>query len=211
MNKQEFIFVFPQSGETITKKMNPLTVKDAAVKYLKMQNEVRGDICIIKNAHEDVVAMAYVSDMMKVSFFTEDESVNDIKPIGVIEEGGGEMSEINFKAKLIDTEMWLDCKPYANSQFFSRGNINPTIDTNTLCQFTGARDCNGFPIYEHDLLRQYEDTGSIYEVVWNQGNTSFSLVDTEYPVLYPNTLGRMLRNRQLKVIGNKFDKKGGKL
>lgn len=61
MNKQEFIFVFPQSG---------------------------GDICIIKNAHEDVVAMAYVSDMMKVSFFTEDESVNDIKPIGVIEEGG---------------------------------------------------------------------------------------------------------------------------
>lgn len=84
MNKQEFIFVFPQSGETITKKMNPLAVKDAAVKYLK----VRGDICIIKNAHEDVVAMAYVSDMMKVSFFTEDESVNDIKPIGVIEEGG---------------------------------------------------------------------------------------------------------------------------
>ena len=86
MNKQEFIFVFPQSGETITK--NPLAVKDAAVKYLKTQNEVRGDICIIKNAHEDVVAMAYVSDMMKVSFFTEDESVNDIKPIGVIEEGG---------------------------------------------------------------------------------------------------------------------------
>lgn len=109
------------------------------------------------------------------------------------------MSEINFKAKLIDTEMWLDCKPYANSQFFSRGNINPTIDTNTLCQFTGARDCNGFPIYEHDLLRQYEDTGSIYEVVWNQDNTSFSLVNTEYPVLYPNTLGRMLRNRQLKL------------
>lgn len=89
MKKQEFIFVFPQSGEMFTKKMNPLVVKDAAVKYLKMQNEIRGDICIIKNAHEDVVAMAYVSgDTMKVSFFTEDESVNDIKPIGVIEEGG---------------------------------------------------------------------------------------------------------------------------
>ena len=42
MNKQEFIFVFPQSGETITKKMNPLAVKDAAVKYLKMQkNQMR--------------------------------------------------------------------------------------------------------------------------------------------------------------------------
>ena len=50
MNKQEFIFVFPLSGETITKVMNPLAVKDAAIKYLKTQNEVRGDICIVKDA-----------------------------------------------------------------------------------------------------------------------------------------------------------------
>ena len=68
--------------------INPLAVKDAAVKYLKTQNEVRGDICIIKDSRENVIAMGYVSDSMKVSFFTEDETVNDIKPIGVIEEGG---------------------------------------------------------------------------------------------------------------------------
>ena len=88
MNKKEFIFVFPQSGETITKEMNPLAVKDAAIKYLKTQNEVRGDICIIKDSKDDVIAMGYVSDNMKISFCTEDETVNDIKPIGVIEEGG---------------------------------------------------------------------------------------------------------------------------
>lgn len=89
MNKQLFYFVFPQSGETITKEMNPLAVKDAAVKYLKTQNEVRGDICIVKDAKENVIAMGYVSDMMKVSFFTdEDETVSDIKPIGIIEKGG---------------------------------------------------------------------------------------------------------------------------
>ena len=88
MNKQEFIIVFPQSGETITKEMNPLAVKDAAIKYLKTQNEVRGDICIIKDSKDNVIAMGYVSDNMKISFFTEDETVNDIKPIGVIEEGG---------------------------------------------------------------------------------------------------------------------------
>lgn len=46
------------------------------------------DICIIKDSRENVIAMGYVSDSMKVSFFTEDETVNDIKPIGVIEEGG---------------------------------------------------------------------------------------------------------------------------
>nr|WP_297061763.1 hypothetical protein [Prevotella sp.] len=88
MKKQEFIFVFPQSGETITRVMNPLAVKDAVVKYLKVQNEVRGDICIIRNSLNEVVAMAYVSETMKISFFTEDESVSDIKPIGVVEEGG---------------------------------------------------------------------------------------------------------------------------
>ena len=87
MNKKEFIFVFPQSGETITKEMNPLAVKDAAIKYLKTQNEVRGDICIIKDSKDNVIAMGYVSDNMKISFFTEDETVNDIKTIGVIEEG----------------------------------------------------------------------------------------------------------------------------
>ena len=88
MKKQEFIFVFPQSGETITRVMNPLAVKDAVVKYLKVQNDVRGDICIIRNSLNEVVAMAYVSETMKISFFTEDESVSDIKPIGVVEEGG---------------------------------------------------------------------------------------------------------------------------
>lgn len=88
MKKQEFIFVFPQPGETITRVMNPLAVKDAVVKYLKVQNEVRGDICIIRNSLNEVVAMAYVSETMKISFFTEDESVSDIKPIEVVEEGG---------------------------------------------------------------------------------------------------------------------------
>ena len=125
------------------------------------------------------------------------------------------MSEINLKAIRVRTGMWVDCSPIIrNSEVFNHkdfGVVNSyLIDTNTLCQFTGARDCNGFPIYEHDLLR-CEKTGIIYEVVWNQRNTSFSLVDTEHPVLYPsNTLGRMLRNKQLKVVGNKFDKKGGK-
>ena len=89
MKKQEFIFVFPISGETIHKEMNPLAVKDAAVKFLERQNEVRGDICVIKNSLEQVIAMACVDELLHVSFFTENESVNDIKPIGIIDEEGG--------------------------------------------------------------------------------------------------------------------------
>ena len=124
------------------------------------------------------------------------------------------MSEINFKAIRVRTGAWVDCSPtIRNSEVFNHkdfGVVNSyLIDINTICQFTGAMDCNGFPIYEHDLLRQYDDTGIIYEVVWNQRNTSFSFVNTECPVLYPNTLGSILRNSRLKVVGNKFDKKGG--
>ena len=123
------------------------------------------------------------------------------------------MSEINFKAIRVRTGTWVDCSPtIRNSEVFNHkvlGVLNSyLIDINTICQFTGACDCNGFPIYEHDLLRS-EKTGRIYEVFWNQGNTSFSLENTKSHVLYPNTLGSILRNSQLKVIGNKFDKKGG--
>ena len=74
MKKQKFIFSFPMSGETITKEFNLLAVKDATVKYLRKQSEVKGEI----------VAMAHIDDNMKVKFFTEDDSVSDIKAIGDI-------------------------------------------------------------------------------------------------------------------------------
>lgn len=124
--------------------------------------------------------------------------------------------EIKFKAKRLDNGEWCEGYFYEengntyiieNRQKESMLNRNVTyeVDPSTVCQFTGAKDCDGTSIYEHDLLRS-EKTDSTYEVVWNQGNTSFGLVNTECPVLYPNTLGGMLRNRSLKVIGNKFDK-----
>jgi len=91
MKKQEFQFVFPMAGETITKKLNPLAIKETAVSYLKKQSEIRGDVCIIFNAHKEVVAMAYLNDNMSVSFFTEDESVNEI--VNLSEQKGGSNNE----------------------------------------------------------------------------------------------------------------------
>lgn len=86
MKKQEFKFVFPMSGDTTTKNLNPLAIKETATRYLKGQSEIRGDVCIIFNSHNEVVAMAYLNDNMEVSFFTEDESVNDI--VSLIDDGG---------------------------------------------------------------------------------------------------------------------------
>lgn len=121
------------------------------------------------------------------------------------------IENIKFKAKRLDNGEWVE----GNLRTTKSGNamIIPIeysraypVEPATVCQFTGAKDCDGTSIYEHDLLRS-EKTDSTYEVVWNQGNSSFSLINTEVPVLYPtNTMGRMLHNRRLKVVGNKFDK-----
>lgn len=128
------------------------------------------------------------------------------------------VENIKFKAKRLDNGEWVygslirstagvKERAYIVDNFSSMSDYSViSVDPFTVCPFTGAKDCDGTSIYEHDLLR-LEKTDSTYEVVWNQGNTSFSLVNTEYPVLYPtNTFGRMLHNRRLKVIGNKLDK-----
>lgn len=74
MKKQVFYFVFPESGETITKKMNPLAVRSTAINYIVRQGIIRGDLCVIKDCKEDVVAVA-VADEHKTRFFTEDEEI----------------------------------------------------------------------------------------------------------------------------------------
>lgn len=138
------------------------------------------------------------------------------------------IENIKFKAKRLDNSEWVEgyyVKKTTRKQTpkgdvvedgeehlifgMSKEDVQPLcyeVDPSTICQFTGLTDCKGKEIWEHDLL-QSQETKAIYEVVWNQGNTSFSLVNTECPVLYSNTLGGMLRNRRLKVVGNKFDKK----
>lgn len=124
------------------------------------------------------------------------------------------IENIKFKAKSIYNGEWVygDLLHQSDGTHIYMGKgegghtLCPRVDPSTICQFTGSQDCEGTSIYEHDLLR-HEKTCSTFEVVWNQGNSSFSLINTEVPVLYPtNTMGRMLHNRRLKVVGNKFDK-----
>lgn len=129
------------------------------------------------------------------------------------------LENIKYKAKRLDNGEWIygslirstagiKERAYIVDNFSSMSDYSViSVDPSTVCQFTGSQDYEGTPIYEHDLLRS-EKTDSTFEVVWNQGNSSFSLINTEVPVLYTtNTMGRMLHNRRLKVVGNKFDNK----
>lgn len=128
------------------------------------------------------------------------------------------LENIKYKAKRLDNREWVEGslirstagikeRAYIVDNFSSMSDYSVVgVNPYTICQYTRMKDCDGASIYEHDLLRS-EKTDSTFEVVWNQGNSSFSLINTEVPVLYPtNTMGRMLHNRRLKVVGNKFDK-----
>lgn len=92
MKKQEFYFYFPKVRETIIKKMNPLTIKDAVTRYLNEQYLIRGNICIVTDAIDgdveecNVLAIGYLGKQ-RVQFFTEDESVSDIISIDEYKEG----------------------------------------------------------------------------------------------------------------------------
>ncbi len=83
MKKQAFIFEFPRANATINAEVNPLCVKSMAIRYLKNQDSVFGDLCLIKDYKGNVLAIACHAqeDSAEVKFFTEDESINDIKLI----------------------------------------------------------------------------------------------------------------------------------
>lgn len=81
MEKKSFIFEFPRTKSTITVEASPLCVKDMAIKYLQNQGAVFGDLCIIRRGEdEDTLAIAcWSSEMGDLKFFTEDDSLSDIR------------------------------------------------------------------------------------------------------------------------------------
>lgn len=84
MKKQTFTFRFPQTGLVMTNSYNPLAVMGITKQILRKQSEVFGDLCMVFNDKQELVATAYIDENLKVSFFTEDDSINEIKPLGDI-------------------------------------------------------------------------------------------------------------------------------
>lgn len=84
MEKNEFLFWFPESKTTINVVASPLIVKDIAEKYLKRQDFVLGSLCVIKSvADNEIIAVAcYHSECSRnVRFFTEDTSIQSVVDI----------------------------------------------------------------------------------------------------------------------------------
>lgn len=122
------------------------------------------------------------------------------------------IENIKFKAKRLDNGEWAIgdlLHFYENGAIIApiEGGGAFSVDSDTICQFTGEKDMNGNDIYIGDIISNLE-TGSIIEVEWNERlkrlDYKFFNADKDFEVPFRLFVSRYKR---IVVVGNKFDKK----
>lgn len=124
------------------------------------------------------------------------------------------IENIKFKAKSSIDGAWLKGdlihKEDGKIAILRNGFYVSEVDPLTVCQFTGMKDNYGGEIYEHDIVKMFNTDGTFthYSVIWNAKKCAFifeGFYDRSTELSFC-----ILEHYRVQIIGNKFDKKGGK-
>lgn len=117
------------------------------------------------------------------------------------------IENIKFKAKRLDGKGWAIgdlLHSYENGAIIVpiEGGGAFSVDSDTICQFTGLKDCKGKEIFEHDLIH-FVGHKPIGEVIWSEEDYAFMVASENEPLYW---LSDVLEIGKIERISNKFDK-----